>query len=79
MDIEGTVHSVVQRVIRDKSVTRDLRKRRAEGIIQLGLIFEAVSSGPAAENPTAGALEQIERAARAAAAGRDDEADEQET
>ena len=77
MDIEATVYSVVQRVIRDKSVTKDIRKKRAEGIVHLGQIFEAVSSGPNAENPTADAMQKLERAARAAAFGRDDEAEEQ--
>ena len=78
MDIEATVHSVVQRVIRDKSVTREVRKRRAEGIVHLGNIFEAVSSGPAAEDPTVGAMQQLERAARAVQFGRDDQADDAE-
>ena len=76
MDIEATVYSVVQRVIRDKSVSKDIRKKRAEGIVHLGQIFEAVSSGPGAENPTADAMQKLERAARAAAFGRDDEAED---
>uniref|UniRef100_A0A7S4K3P7 J domain-containing protein n=1 Tax=Odontella aurita TaxID=265563 RepID=A0A7S4K3P7_9STRA len=40
IDISSTLHEVVQKVLNDKSVEKDTRKKRAEAVEELGSIFE---------------------------------------
>lgn len=44
LDISTTVHEVVVKVIKDKSATPEVRKKRAEAIVKLGEIYEQAKS-----------------------------------
>lgn len=41
LDIESTLGHVVQLVVKDKAVSKELRRRRATGIMRLGKVFSA--------------------------------------
>ena len=41
LDIESTLRHVVELVVKDKSVDREVRSRRATGIMRLGKVFSS--------------------------------------
>lgn len=54
LDIEATLTHVCRRVLQDKEVSKAHRRRRAEGLLELGRIFRAVGKKPSATSSTAG-------------------------
>jgi hypothetical protein len=44
VDISNTLHEVVQYVLHDQNVTAEVRKRRGEGLVALGEIFQNATS-----------------------------------
>jgi len=64
LDIEATLRHVCRRVLQDHKVSKAHRRRRAEGLLQLGLIFKAAGAFAAVGRPIDGLLakQQMEEA-----------------
>ncbi len=62
IDITSTVHEVCQMVFFDQSVDKEMRKRRAYGVKNLGEIFQATPEPPTSEGKKS-AREMFEEAA----------------
>lgn len=58
VDITSTVHEACQMVLHDSNVSMDTRKRRAEGLSELGKIFED-ATGQSKPIPEQEGLEQL--------------------
>ena len=41
LDIESTLRHVVELVVKDRSVDKDVRARRATGVMRLGKVFSS--------------------------------------
>ena len=65
VDVVTTIHEVCQMVFFDQSVDKETRKRRANGVKNLGQIFQATPEPPAAEGKKS-ARAMFEEAALAA-------------
>ena len=64
LDIEATLRHVCRKVLQDKSLSKAHRRRRAEGLLELGRIFRAVEgeARPAGDDDGAFAKRQMEEA-----------------
>ncbi len=66
VDITTTLHAVIQMVVHDQSVDKDIRTKRANGLIQIGEIFMACPTPAAWSNQPEDAKAMYEKAAFAA-------------
>lgn len=66
VDITSTIREVVMKVLSDKSVENDVRKKRAKAIMTLGRIFEDEKSAKIKDSKEANARESYQSAASAA-------------